>query len=304
MIKPRYHASVRTPHRRTSSPSVSTGPAIALVDERYLIWLASQTVSAPVRTLQRGALHGVMAQLARAGGAEGGLLRTVLFTDQACTELHDDVVIRTVPAHASDGGLSLVRALGGELAQLARHQPGVTLIVASDDERLIPYIDEAKWRGARVVLVADDSVHDFARLSADDPSWARLLLQADRRVALSPAAWDALTQPAGAESTDAGREADQPDEHWRAEVARIIDQWWSAQTDDERIDLTAAMRVQQGVPAEADRSILMQVRRELGRNLSFAEKRLMREMVRHIVLGEDAASAEAPAPEALPVAQD
>ena len=292
-MKNRFALFPRASHQRARGGHVNHhASCVALVDERFLLWLATQSGAANVRTLQRGALPGVMAQLTRAAGSDGALLRTVLFTDQAASELHDDVVVRPVPAHDADGGLALVRSLGGEMVQLAQHLPGCLLLVASDDERLIPYLDEAQWRGARVALVADEAVHDFARLAQDDPSWARLLQQADRRVSLTPAAWEALIQPP-AESARDGEPAAEPDAQWRAEVARIIGEWWAAEPEDDRLDLAAAMRQQQGVPPEADRRILMQVRRELGRNLSFTEKRLMREMVRATVLGEGAETAAA-----------
>lgn len=301
-MKSRFPSVSRPSHpRRHGAHAGHHAPGVALVDERFLLWLAAQTGSEPVRTLQRAALPGVMAQLVRAAGSDGTLLRTVLFTDQGAAELHDDVVVRPVPAHTADGGLSLVRALGGEMVQLAQHLPGCLLLVASDDERLIPYLDEAQWRGARVALLADEGVHDFARLAQDDPSWARLLQQADRRVTLTAAAWEALTRADAGERDERGarEQPAEPDAHWRAEVARIIGDWWAAEPQDERLDLAAAMRQQQGVPPEADRRILMQVRRELGRNLSFPEKRLMREMVRATVLGEPlepAAAAADPAP--------
>lgn len=315
-MKTKFHLNKRSPGRHGSAgaqPQPGGGSVVALVDERYLAWLASQVTGNPRTAIQRAPLAAVLAHLARLAGAESPLLRTVLYTDAAPTDLYDDVVLRLVPPHATDGGLSLVRALGQELIQLARHG-AAWLLVASDDERLIPYIDEAQARGARVVLVADDAVHDFSRLAADDPSWARLLMQADRRVAVPVGAWDSLTTPgagyyaqragqaeggepdgAGAPPADAQAE---PDEQWRAQVGRIIQDWWADEPEDDRLDLADAMRSQHGVPPETDRRILMQIRRELGRNLSFPEKRLMREMVRATVLGE------APAPAAVDVAPD
>ncbi|TSE31752.1 hypothetical protein [Tepidimonas charontis] len=287
-------------HEHRAGGESASGSVVALVDERYLLWLAGQVSGAKVGALQRGALNPILAYLARVAGADAPLLRTLLFTDTSVVELHDDVVPRLVPAHASDGGLALVRALGHDLVQLARHGCA-WLLVASDDERLIPYVDEAQARGARVVLVADDAVHDFARLAADDPSWARLLMQADRRVAVPAHGWQALITPGLAFHAARAEEADpdgedvpqrpsvpEPDEAWRAQVARIINAWWEEAPADERESLAQTMRAQQGIPPEADRRILMQVRRELGRNLNFPEKRLMREMVRATVLGPEA----------------
>ncbi|MDM7457631.1 MAG: hypothetical protein P3W97_010370 [Tepidimonas sp.] len=314
-MKTKFHLNKRSPGRHGTAgtqPQPGGGFVVALVDERYLAWLASQVSGKPRAAIQRAPLPAVLAHLARLSGAESALLRTVLYTDAAPTELYDDVVLRLVPAHATDGGLALVRSMGQEMTQLARHG-AAWLLVASDDERLIPYIDEAQAHGARVVLVADDAVHDFGRLAADDPSWARLLMQADRRVAVPVGAWDALTtpgagyyaqrtsQPEDAESDGSGSGVPhshaqaEPDEQWRAQVSRIIQDWWADEPQDERLDLADAMRSQHGVPPETDRRILMQIRRELGRNLSFPEKRLMREMVRTIVLGEPAEPAS-PAP--------
>ena len=307
-MKTKYPLHKRSALRRgANGADAGAATVVALVDDRFLAWLAAQVTGNERVTLQRAPLSAVMAHLARLAGAEAPLLRTVLYSDTAPTELFDDLVLRQVPRHATDGGLSLVRAMGQELVQLARHG-AAWLLVASDDERLIPYIDEAQAHGARVVLVADDAVHDFARLAADDPSWARLLMQADRRVAMPVAAWNALTTPgtpygglrtSGTEAEEGEgaatfgpavpREpAAEPDEAWRAQVARIIESWWAEASEDERLDLADAMRDQRGVPPETDRRILMQVRRELGRNLSFPEKRLMREMVRATVLGEAA----------------
>ncbi|TSE20437.1 hypothetical protein Talka_00783 [Tepidimonas alkaliphilus] len=300
-MKNRFPLGPRTFHaRKSTASSFPSAAAVALVDERYVLWLATQAGLESAARLHRIALPAVMTTLLRAVGSEAPLLRTLLFTDQPITELDDDVVLRPVPTHASDGGLALVRALGAEMVLLAQHQPGCLLLVASDDERLIPYLDEAQWRGARVVLVADDAVHDFARLTRDDPSWARLLQQADRRVVLSATALQTLTQAAAGEREAESARSEppaEPDAQWRAEVARIIGDWWAAEPEQERLDLAAAMRQQQGVPPEADRRILMQVRRELGRNLSFPEKRVMREMVRATVLGEGAPSAQVAAPE-------
>ncbi|MGQ9723963.1 MAG: hypothetical protein ACUVVU_01125 [Tepidimonas sp.] len=309
-MKTKFHLNKR-PVSRQGGVSVplhgAIGPLVALVDERYLAWLASQVTGVKHATLQRAPLSAVLAHLARLAGADAPLLRTLLFTDAQPTELFDDIVVRLVPPHTSDGGLGLIRAMGHEMVQLARHGTG-WLLVASDDERLIPYIDEAQSRGARVVLVADDAAQDFGRLAADDPSWARLLMQADRRVAVPIGAWDALTTPglgyyaqraSQSDADDTHKPASpvseshaEPDDHWRAQVARIIQAWWAEEPENDRLELADAMRGQQGVPPETDRRILMQIRRELGRNLSIPEKRLMREMLRATVLGEaDAAAA-------------
>jgi hypothetical protein len=245
-------------------------------------------------------LLSVFGGLARLAGFEGGLSRLYLFTDHQPTDLLDDVVLRMVPVHALDGGLGLVRALGLELTQLAARGGCQTALIASDDERLMPYIDEAQWRGLKVVMVADESAQDFNKLMSDDPSWARLLMQADRRVAITEPAWQAMTTvgstyfPAFVQEPsvrDIEPLADNdaysipsPSDQWRTQVQKVIEDWWRDETPHAKLDLYEEMQNSQGVPPETDRHLLLQVRRELARTLSFPEKKAMREMIRSVVL--------------------
>jgi hypothetical protein len=300
-MKTKFHLAKRTPSRY-AAPSSGPGAAqsVALIDERYLGWLAGQQNPQPAGSLQRGSLLPVFSGLARHSGAEGALTRAYLFTDRQPTELLDDVVCRMVPSHASDGGLGLVRALGLELTQLAARGGCQCVLVASDDERLIPYIDEAQWRGLRVVLVTDESAQDFPRLMGEDPSWARLLMQADRRVSLPESAWLALTTPGATYAGSATPyESERPSEgyapsesypdslpndEWRAHVQKVIEDWWRDETPHAKLDLYEEMQNSQGVPPETDRHLLLQVRRVLARTLSFPEKKAMREMIRATVL--------------------
>jgi hypothetical protein len=294
--KNKFHLAKRPVARHGAGQGSAASTAVALVDERYLAWLATQQTDTTA-VLQRHALHPVLAHLARALGPDATLLRACLYTDQPPAELLDDVLIRTVPAHSLDGGLGLVRALGLELTQLAERGACHTVLLASDDERLIPYLDEAQWRGLRVVLVTDESAQDFARLRQDDPSWARLLMQADRRVALDGVAWQALTTPGAVyaplapephpEAPYEGGHASPgalADVDWRAQVEQVIRDWWAEETPHARLDLYEEMHNSQGVPPETDRHLLLRVRRELARTLSFTEKKVMREMIRATVM--------------------
>jgi len=209
-----------------------------------------------------------------------------------------------VPQHAIDGGLGLVRSLGLELNQLAQHGGAGLVLILSDDERLIPYIDEAQWRGLKVALVSDEGSLDMPKLMTEDPSWARLLLQADRRLALGPTAWEALTVPGAVLQSSrppvsqlpvqqSERDADAgesyfsnalPSDDWLEQVRQVIQSWWSEETADARLDLQEEMQNSQGVPPETDRHLLLRVRRELARTLSFQEKKAMRELIRATVL--------------------
>lgn len=309
-LKPKFHLAKRAPGRfNNNAPSPgNVTQAVALVDERYLGWLAGQQADAAqaAPALQRAAYTGVFAHLARVCQPDAQWLRTCVFSDRAPTELVDDVLPRVVPAHAVDGGLGLVRALGLELTQLAQRGSGLLVLLASDDERLIPYIDEAQWRGLKVVLVTDEASQDHARMQSEDPSWARLLMQADRRVAIQANAWQALTTPGMGYFAARATEAEAPrgldamaapaydapvaaypsEDEWRAQLERVIQDWWSEETPHARLDLYEEMQNSQGVPPETDRHLLLRVRRELARTLSFPEKKAMREMIRATVLAQ------------------
>ena len=303
-MKNKFHLAKRSPSRY-AGPSGSTGSAahaVALIDERYLSWLAEQQQPRLEGPIQRGALLSVFSGLARHAGADQPLIRAYVYADTPSLDLLDDVVWRTVPQHAADGGLGLVRALGLELTQLAMRGGCDMVLVASDDERLIPYIDEAQWRGLKVVLVADESAQQYGKLMTDDPSWARLLMQADRRVPLTALSWQALTSAgavpaAHAHAPDVDRASDiptdvdtytdaPPSDEWRAHVQQVIDEWWKDESSHAKLDLYDEMQTIQGVPPETDRHLLLRVRRTLARTLSFPEKKAMREMIRATVMAQ------------------
>ena len=65
------------------------------------------------------------------------------------------------------------------------------------------------------------------------------------------------------------------------------DLWWSEEPEDLREDLREELQVSRGIPQEVDRQMLLQVRKALDRTLSFQEKKLLRDMVRATVLGEN-----------------
>ena len=304
-MKMKFHLGKRSMprHPHSHQPGGGITQVVALVDERYLKWLAAQHASAPLQ-LQRHNLQPVLVDLLRQSAPDTQLLRAYVFSDQQVLDLCDDVVVRGVPQHAIDGGLGLVRSLGLELNQLAQHGGAGLVLILSDDERLIPYIDEAQWRGLKVALVSDEGSLDMPKLMTEDPSWARLLLQADRRLALGSTAWEALTVPGAVlQSSRAAasllpaqqseRDADAgesyfsnalPSDDWLEQVRQVIQSWWSEETADARLDLQEEMQNSQGVPPETDRHLLLRVRRELARTLSFQEKKAMRELIRATVL--------------------
>jgi hypothetical protein len=304
-MKNKFHLNKRPSSRFSSNASGASVQAAALIDERYLGWLMGQQPQPPQKPLQRSAFNSVFAAMARAVQPDAYWLRTVLFTDHQPTELTDDVVLRMVPGQSADGGLGLVRSMGLELTQLAARGAIGTVLVACDDERLIPYVDEAQWRGLKVVLLTDESSQDPQKLMQDDPSWARLLMQADRRLVLSDNAWQALTTEG---ATFSLRTADvefqedstaqtptEGDDDWRNRLEVVIQEWWDDETEDARLDLHDEMLNSQGVPAETDRHLLLRARRELGRTLSFTEKKVMRELIRQTVLAQPPTAEQAEA---------
>jgi hypothetical protein len=304
-MKTKFHLAKRPATRHAPSSPFLSPQAVALVDERYLGWLAGQ--HGATHGLVRSHLMPVLADLMRQGSSDLQLQRTYLFTERLDPVLVDDVIVRAVPAHAADAGLGLVRSMGLELTQLAQHGGCGAVLVVSDDERLIPYIDEAQWRGLKVMLVTDGAALDMVKLMAEDPSWARLLMQADRRLHLGDAAWAVLTtegaelpasrfaqvghaalaSPREGESQGEGYfHAAPPSGDWREQVQEVIRAWWAEETPHARLDLYDEMQNSQGVPPETDRHLLLRVRRELARTLSFQEKKTMREMIRSTVLAE------------------
>jgi hypothetical protein len=302
--------------------------AVALIDERFVLWLGAQPCNLPADTdgaapapaanaVHRKALMPVLRDALRACAPGVELLRTCVFTEAAMAEPVDDVLPRTVPPHAADGGLGLVRALGLEIQQLALRGGCGWLMVASDDERLLPYLDEAQWRGLKVILLADESSLDLPRLAQDDPSWARLLAQADRRQALSPLAMAALCRGDGgfmqAQAAPLARgvaplqtpfqvpfhapmddPAQAATEDWHPVVQEVIAQWWAEETPHARLDLYDEMQGSQGVPAETDRHLLLRARRARARPVSVQEKKARREMIRDTVLAAQPSLPESP----------
>lgn len=305
--KNKFHANKRSPSRAISAAHATSGAAVALVDERYLGWLTGQHTTREA-AVQWPALVPVLGSLLRQHGG-GALLRACVYSERAPGALVDDVLVRHVPPHAVDGGWGLVRAMGLELVQLAQRGACTQVWLACDDERLTPYIDEAQWAGLKVVMVVDDATLDTQRLRNDDPSWARLLAQADRRVALPETAWAALGTPGyqwalpetpapemGDSHPVVGMEPPEgpPTDDWRQQVLEVIQGWWAEETPHAKEDLYEEMQTIQGVPPETDRHLLLRVRRSLSRTLSFHEKKAMREMIRATVMADHPGGAESP----------
>lgn len=264
---------------------VRTGRCVALVDARFLTWLTQgtddRTGSHPLAPVE-----GLLAMLAvsmRQAGLEVDVVRAYWYTDQVQAQPVDDLVQRSVLDPDADGGMSLMRAMGGDLVQLATNHAADHVLVVSDDERLLPAVDQAQLHGLGVHLLMDDAGNDFDKLLRDDPSWARLLAQADRRVLV-------LASPAGVAGHPArdSRGFEVPDTtDIQANISKELQAWWDEEPEPQRIDLQDELRFSRSIPQEVDRQLLLRLSRNLGHPLSWPEKKVMRESVRRIVLGDE-----------------
>jgi hypothetical protein len=256
-----------------------------------LAWLQGQTDTAQDHV--RPQLHQLLSNAMAHNGLELNLRRVYWYSDTPDDQAIGGQVSRAVLPHSQDGGLSMLRTLGADLKRLAERGACDHLLVGSDDERLISLIDEAQLHGVSVHLLADEASRNMTQLNREDPGWARLLSQADQRVVLGAQA----SREGGARHASSMHAVPQVDpEQLREQLNTVINTWWADEPEDLREELREELQNTRGIPQEVDRQLLLGVRRVLERALSFQEKKLLREMVRELVLGPQAAQGSAPAP--------
>ena len=297
-MKREYFSSFKHDRR---SPETRSGTCIALVDARFLMWLAQQS-SAPSAgdMVNRQGLMGLLTQAMAQAGLEVNLLRVYWYTDRADGLYLDDQIVRWVQTHDLDGGASMLRAVGQDLAQLADSHACDHVLIATDDERFLSDIDAAQLRGLSVHVLADDSARNMPQMMKSDPGWGRVLAQADRRVVVNAQALGEMLQgklPAGMMALPHGN-AQVPSENLeevRQTITEVITAWWHDEPEDLREDLRDALAVSRGVPQEVDRQLLLRMRQRLTRALSLNEKKMLREVLRQVVMGPAAAGAASPA---------
>jgi len=289
-----FKSHLRRPVRRTTFTGATplntpehtrqrTGKCIALVDARFLGWLLQPTVQRsgadavpPAQTVPR-ALDAALRQ----AGLDLDVLRVYWYADVQLAAPVNDVVQRTVLDPDNDGGVTLLRAMAADIGQLAQARAVEHLLVVSDDERLLGAVDQAQLCGLSVHMLIDEAGADFARLAQDDPSWARLLAQADRSVVL---------QSSERGMQVSGPQATVPEEDPQVMEAAILAQlqaWWDEEPENQRIDLHDELQFSRSIPQEVDRQLLLRLSRSLGHPLTWPEKKVMRENVRRLVLGDD-----------------
>ncbi len=300
MIKRDYFSSFKQ-DRRAGDPR--SGSCCALVDARFLIWLAQQNANgAAGESINRQGLIGLLSNALEQAGLDVDLRRVYWYTDRADGMVFDDQIVRWVQSHDVDGGASMLRALGQDLAQLANNHAFDHVLIATDDERFLSDIDAAQLCGLSVHLLADESARNMPQMMRSDPGWGRVLSQADRRVVVNAQFLSEMLQgklPAGLSSA-----ANAPVENLedvRQTITEVITAWWEDEPEDLREDLRDALQVSRGVPQEVDRQLLLRMRQRLTRALSLNEKKLLREVLRSVVLGPASAVNPAASLSVLPV---
>jgi hypothetical protein len=251
-----------------------------------LAWLQGQTDTAHDHV--RPQLHQLLSNALAHNNLDLNVRRIYWYSDTSDEQAIGGQVSRAVLPHSQDGGLSMLRTLGADLKRLAERGACDHLLVGSDDERLISLIDEAQLHGVSVHLLADEASRNMTQLNREDPGWARLLSQADQRVVLGAQA----ARDGGARHASSMHAVPQVDpEQLREQLNTVINTWWADEPEDLREELREELQNTRGIPQEVDRQLLLGVRRVLERALSFQEKKLLREMVRELVLGPQAAAA-------------
>jgi len=280
----RTHSSHAAAHAGAES-------CIALIDARFLAWLQGQTDTAQDHV--RLQLHPLLSNALANNGLELNLRRIYWYCDTPDEQVVGAQISRAVLPHSQDGGLSMLRTLGADLKRLAERGACDHLLVGSDDERLISLIDEAQLHGVSVHLLADEASRNMTQLNREDPGWARLLSQADQRVVLGA---QALREGGSRHASSMHAVPAIDPEQLREQLNTVINTWWADEPEDLREELREELQNTRGIPQEVDRQLLLGVRRVLERALSFQEKKLLREMVRELVLGPQAAQNTAASP--------
>lgn len=270
------------PEKPFHRPPAAEGLTVALVDARYLRWLTRQDEGEGQSQgpLARDGWNELLRHLLHRHGLRGTLLRTYWYAVQDDQAVHDDQTLRVLSSADTDG-VALVRQMTADLQALVSGGRVDALCIASDDDRLMTIIDTAKLAGITVCLVADERALSMPRLMQQDPSWARLLREADRRIVLRASE---LSQALSARSQMA---ADGPvSADLDARLQAVVQAWWDDLVEDDRDSLREELPGQRGLPPEVDRELLVRAKNAIGRSLNFQEKRVLRSQARQQATGE------------------
>jgi len=262
------------PFHRSAEPVT-----VALVDARYLRWLARQDEGqAQEGSAREGWNEGLRQMLARAG-LRLQLLRTYWYADRDDQAVVDEQTLRLVPTADVDG-VALVRQMASDLQALVAGGRVDAVCIASDDDRLMSSIETAKLAGVSVYLLADERAQSMPRLMQQDPTWARLLREADRRVLARSSEWAQTLSGRGPMVADEAV-SDELD----AALRQVVRAWWDDLVADDQDTLREELPGQRGLPPEVDRELLVRAKNALGRSLNFQEKRVLRSFARERATG-------------------
>jgi hypothetical protein len=271
------HAS-KEAHRRNQENS--TQRCIALIDARYLAWLAQHSQTKPKQeSVNRQGLAQFLGDALSQAGLDVDVQRIYWYAEEQTTLDVDGQIVRKVLSHDVDGGVSLLQSMGQDLSRLAQHSACDHVLLASDDERLLSTIDNAQLTGMSVHILADDAARNMPKLHQTDPGWGRLLSQADRRIVVQPKSLAEILQ--GLTLKDLNAVLEDP-EVVRQTMTEVIQSWWAEEPEDKREELRDELHINRGIPQEVDRQLLLRMRHRLTRALSLPEKKMLREIFRAV----------------------
>lgn len=274
-----YHD--KSPHR--SAPASFSGRAVALLDARYMRWIArmDEPDAQGSAVLARDRLNDLLQNAINRTFGRVSLLRSYWYAESDDRLVCNDQTLRLLPTSDSDGS-ALVRQLSFDVQALVASGRVDVVLIASDDDRLLHVIDSAKLAGVAVGVLADERAQSMPRLMQQDPNWARLLREADRRVIVRAAELaQALRHAPGGAPMDEDGNA----EGFEDALKALVQAWWTDLTDDDRDGLREELPDQRGLPPEVDRDLLLRGKNAMGRALNFNEKRVLRMLARDQALG-------------------
>ncbi len=263
--------------------ATSDGQCIALVDARFLVWLAQHTQSGPKQdAVNRNGMAQFLGDALSHAGMDVEVKRIYWYSEENESLDVDGQIVRKVLSHDLDGGVSLLKSLGQDLRQLAINKACDHVLLATDDERFLTVIDDAQLTGMSVHILADEAARNMPKLHQPDPGWGRLLSQADQRIVVQPKALAEILQGNAVKENNIAQE---DPELVRESITEVIVSWWDDEPEDRREELRDALHISRGIPQEVDRQLLLRMRHRLTRALSLPEKKMLREIFRAVALG-------------------
>ena len=263
--------------------ATSDGQCIALVDARFLVWLAQHTQSGPKQdAVNRNGMAQFLGDALSHAGMDVEVKRIYWYSEENESLDVDGQIVRKVLSHDLDGGVSLLKSLGQDLRQLAINKACDHVLLATDDERFLTVIDDAQLTGMSVHILADEVARNMPKLHQTDPGWGRLLSQADQRIVVQPKALAEILQGNAVKENNIAQE---DPELVRESITEVIVSWWDDEPEDRREELRDALHISRGIPQEVDRQLLLRMRHRLTRALSLPEKKMLREIFRAVALG-------------------